>query len=226
MFNPFNSKAREERREDQQQDKAINSQKEIAAMDAGVKDSSVDYPYRPNSDADTLRYTQGVEDEIISNLIHELKNHILINPKNGEWEATIYCVGFDENGKEQFAEVPPKLNNLGILAVVNQARPFLNRNMMNSNFKEEKISSLVRNAYLELHRDLLYNRERYGLSYACDPNSISVIMRIYLAYVTPGPFRALNDGERRNNRSMFKSMDHTIRNTSGEQINKKQFGAF
>ena len=70
MLNPFNSKAREERREDEQQEKAITTQKEIAAMDAGSRDSSVDYPFRPNTDADTLRYTQGVEDEIISNIVH------------------------------------------------------------------------------------------------------------------------------------------------------------
>lgn len=217
----FGDKSREEKHEEFLQQNSLRNQQGIAAIDAEAKDSTVDYPFRPNTEADTLRYTQGVEDSIITNLIHELRNHFIINPEKGEWEIPTEFVGYDEQGKPQYRDIRPKLNDIGILAVINQARPFLNRNMINSNFSEERISLLIKNAYLELHRDLLTNRQRYGLTYACDPSEISVILRIFLAYILPGPFRALNDGERRSNRSMYKSMEHHIKNMSGDMVQKK-----
>lgn len=202
--NPDDKRAREA------DERARKTQNENLALHESLKTDPSEVASHQQTTADMMRWTQSVEDDICSNLAHELRNHIM-NAK-GDWEIPRFVVGLDEQGQRIIEDVPPLLNEFGIVRVVNMARPFLTRNMFNSNFSEEQINVTLKHTIIELYYDLIDHREDYGLGYAPDITTLGSIIRVFINYCKPGPFRALNDGERRLLRETTKNVHAQVSN--------------
>lgn len=170
--------------------------------------TDIDLGQNPQSTYESLRYTQGVEDEICQAVSHELKNEILIETDKGSsWAPLVVGYTKDKNGNEEPVFMPPKINDYGVMTIITMVRPFVNRNLFNSNFGDKQISSMISQSRYDLLYNLIENKELYGLGYMPSITNIGIIMTTYANYIRPGPYRAYNDGERKNWRTQNKRIE-------------------
>lgn len=213
MFeNLFN---REGAREDKREEKDRNLQRELTSMNIIGKDDGSYVEMKQQGDL--LRWQQELDDEIIK-LRYRLKN--MERDGTGAWVNKIMLVGYNEFEQPLYATMPPLCNDLCIQMIENTIEPLLSRNMINTNFDEKRILRLLCYTADELVDNLVENFEVYDIEFS----NLSTIMRIIKNVMIPTPYRALNDGERRHQRTINKRIESYTESGQGQQ--KKTLGIF
>ena len=151
---------------------------------------------------DLLRWQQDMGDELQS-LIHDLRNEIYIEDK-----------GWISQGK-------PIMNNHGIRKIESHVRPFLSRNMFNTNFNEDRVLGMLRDASNSLTIDLCIHYQSYDLSF----RNCHVVTRWVKNIIMAGPHRAMNGWNKRIDSTISKRVE-AFSEGPVQAPKKKMFGLF
>lgn len=197
---------------------AENRQKQFMREQNALKiaESSDDnYIYAKNND-EIIKWQQDLQDEL-QLLIKKLKNEELVN---GVWQPKKTFIGIGEGGREIWQNMRPKMNNQGLQMIESLVAPLMSRNIINSNFDEDRILTILHKTCDDLVDNLAYNFDQYDIDFP----DLNIIVRLVKNVIIGAPFRALNDGERVHQRSIYKRAD--TYNAAKENENKKRFGIF
>ena len=125
-----------------------------------------------------------------------------------------YLVQKNDKGEEQMLMVPvqPLCNQFCIQLIRTNCRPLMSRNMIMSNFQEERILQILKRTMAALIRNICLKYDYYAIDF----HDISTVITTVKNYMLPAPFRALNDGERRHNREVIRRVE-----TYGDTMMKK-----
>lgn len=151
------------------------------------------------SKRELTRWQQDMEDQITS-AIHDLRNEVLID---GEWVPQTEIIGIEDNGEPMYGQYSPKMNEYGIRSFVSSLRPLLSRNLMMSNYDEQKILNKLRGSVSTFILDLMKNYNLYGVR----KQDMSAIIRSFRNHSEPAHYRALNNGERSYLNTIHKSVE-------------------
>jgi len=151
---------------------------------------------------DLLRWQQDMGDELQS-LIHDLKNEVYID------------------GKGWVSQGSPIMNNIGIRKIESHVRPFLSRNMFNTNFNEDRVLGMLRDASNSLTIDLCIHYQSYDLSF----RNCHVVTRWVKNIIMAGPHRAMNGWNKRIDSTISKRVE-AFSEGPVQAPKKKMFGLF
>lgn len=139
--------------------------------------------------SDLIRWQQDFKEEI-EQLKHDLRNEYY-DFKNNDWVRRIveYAVE-DERGNISIEEkkLPPLINEYGLQMIEVQLRPFLSRNLFNSNLSENRILDMLRRTA----KAILYNLVDNITDYEIEFRNIDQILRLIMNVMIPSPYRALH----------------------------------
>jgi len=152
---------------------------------------------------DLLRWQQDMSDELKC-LIHDLRNEVYVE-STGVWVA---------QGK-------PIMNDIGIRKIESHVRPFLSRNMFNTNFNEDRVLGMLRDTSNSLTIDLCMN---YGV-YDLDFSNCHVITRWIKNIIMAGPHRAMHGWNKKIDSTISKRVE-AFSEGPVQAPKKRMFGLF
>jgi len=196
-------------------------EKQVAAqVEQGILDS-VSNPQNPQEDlvfdqlqdkrSDLMRWQQDLGDEV-ETLKHELRSEVWDGEK---WIpqvveefvrdpfGNIKTNPLTKRAIKQLVVVPPLANESFVHLVDISVKPFISRNLINSNFNEGMIWRMLRNFFDDLIDNMADNCKDYDIKF----KNYDIITRLIKNVVIAGPFRALNDGERKHQRTINKRVE-------------------
>lgn len=142
--------------------------------------------------SDLIRWQQDFEEDLIA-LKHQFRNEYFDKDRK-QWVkrmSIVYKEKTDEKGNVSIVEVQvpmrPMINEHGIAMIESLVRPFMSRNMFNTNFDDTRILKMLLSTSNELVDNLTDNYDSYGVEFTNN----SLIVRIVKNFITPGPYRAL-----------------------------------
>jgi len=184
MGNPGN----EARREEAMLDKQLNSSERSHIIGAATNaDSEMVYQEQQKQREDLVRWQQDLEPELIL-FQHSLRNE-WFNTEEGRWEKKIQID--IETKQEKFME--PLCNEFCIQKLTADLRPMLSKNLIMSNWQEDRLLRFLLTSINAITIDLGLYREEYGIKFNHTTSIINMIKNL----VTPTFFRALGSGERK-----------------------------
>lgn len=157
--------------------------------------------------------------ESVERMKHQLRRHSR-NQETGKYERIMVPTGErDLNGKLVYAPLPPLLNELGINMIEEEVSPLMGKNIINSNFDEERILRILKYTGKVISRNLAYNYDTYDM----DALQYEHIMRIVKNHIIAAPFRAWNNGERKYAGGIIKRIE-SVSEGAQQQQKKGMFG--
>jgi len=168
-----------------------------AELQAGREENAVKYSdvgddvyfAQKEKNEDLTRWQQDLKEDI-ERTIHDLRREVEgedgYKPMIGEYIRT------DEKGRKHYKRVKPMMNSLGINMFRGAIRPLVSRNLMMSNYSEDKIYIKLRSILFTFISHLAYHYK----SYEIDVGNLSMIVRMFKDICEPSHLRALNNGER------------------------------
>jgi len=162
--------------------------------------------------SDLLKWQQDLGDEM------ELLKHRLLSEELTEkgWQPKVLAQK-TADGKVVWVKIPPMANELFVDYIQTQAEPFVSRNLLNSNFTEERILQILRSTCNDIASAMANGFDYYDINF----ENFDLVMRLIKNTIIPGPFRAMNDGERKHARTISKRVESF--NTGREAPSKKGF---
>jgi len=141
---------------------------------------------------DLTRWQQDLKSEI-ELTIHDLKREV----ESGKGykpmlEFTGRFTVVKGEKKRVMRKVKPMMNHLGINMFRGAIRPLTSRNLMMSNYNEDKIFVKLRSIMITLISHLAYHQRNYEIAVG----DLSMIIRMFKDIAEPAHWRALNNGER------------------------------
>jgi len=130
---------------------------------------------RDKERADLIRWQQDLSEEA-TNFLMELRGYYL--NADGDWEKDPH--------------VKPLANEAFIRRIRPLLVPSISRNVMMTNFSEDRILKILKGTVSEFTWLLFIQGEKYGVN----KNDFSMLVRSFKAAVEPTYFRAMNSGER------------------------------
>lgn len=191
---------------DQEQDMVTDSHTDLAMNESLNTDES--YGLKEEGKSDLIRWQQDVINDELVPVIHELRNEF--QDVDGVWKT--------------LKNEDPIMNELGIKQFVSLVRPNLSRNLMMSNYDEDRIYVNLRDSVSRFIIHFAYNMEQYQLK----KENYRPVIGLFKRLIEPAHFRSLGAGERKAQSEINKRVDaHTYaENPNGEKQNivKKMFG--
>ena len=138
------------------------------------------------------KWQQDLQSEI-ELTVHDLKREI--ETKDGYKSMLTFTGKFREvNGQKKrlMRRVKPMMNDLGINMFRGAIRPLISRNLMMSNYSEDKIYIKLRSILFTFISHLAYHFKAYEINVG----DLSIIVRMFKDICEPSHLRALNNGER------------------------------
>jgi len=189
--------------------------KEGQLFEAAMQDDQEFYSQQQQR-SDLVRWQQDLEEEI-DQMSHDFKNEILIE---GKWKRQNFLVGYDQEGNSIYHELPPVMNDLGISRIKSYLRPLLSRNLINSNYSEERIYTNLRNIIQTI---ILHLRDNYYI-YEIRKQDLSWIVRQIKSFAEPTMWRCWNNGERKYLTTIHKHIEaHNESSNQQQQQGNKSF---
>jgi len=139
--------------------------------------------------SDLVRWQQEMFDEV-DMLIHDLRSEIQIDK---EWVRQSFYTGVDEDGKEVYQEVPVLMNELGINRIKSYLKPLVSKNLINSNYSEDRIYVNLRGIIFTI---ILHLRDNFHY-YDIRKQDLAWIIRQIKNISEPTMWRCWNNGERK-----------------------------
>lgn len=190
LGNPFGEN-RDERLAREHETRQMNFAREQNVVGNSMNDDAT-YIHFKEKNEDLMRWQQDLEDEL-NQLIHRLKNEIRID---GVWIPRV-----DSQGEP----LPPILNEKGISDIFSEICPLMSRNLINSNYTEEQIYQRMRETADSITYLLMQNYEYYDME--MNVSRFDSIINQIIDVILPTFLRALNDGERRHQRTINKRVE-------------------
>jgi len=228
MFDKFMPKDEQPTKEESMQRTQINAdqQREILGQVTSPQADMALLEHQKERE-DLVKWQQDLKKEL-ENLEHDLKREI--QDEKGDWvpmtepavdQDTGEYIVDKEKEEMMFVPVAPACNQLCIQMIKTNCRPLMSRNMMMSNFQEERILQMLKRTMAAIIRNIGFNTNKYEVEF----HDFSYIISVIKNYIISSPFRALNDGERRHHREVIRRVDTFA--TSPTPIKKKgMFGLF
>lgn len=140
---------------------------------------------------DLTKWQQDLNSEI-ELTVHDLKREI--EGEDGYKRMTVFKEYRIIDGKRKavHTKVKPMMNNLGINMFRGAIRPLTSRNLMMSNYNEEKIYVKLRSIMFTFISHMAYHYKIYNV----DVGDLSMIVRMFKDIAEPAHWRCLNNGER------------------------------
>jgi len=193
--------------EKKQMMEAENRQKNFAREQETFQTGS-----NPNSDVvdlgireertDLIKWQQDLEPELMD-LVYKLKGWIKVD---GQWMQPNNC--------------KPLCNDLFInKIVVPSCKPFLCRNMINTNLSEERILHSLKRTSNDIADNMADGWDIYEIDFV----DFDVVLGDIKTTITPGAFRALNGWTKKTDSTIFKRIESSFDNQNEAQ-KKSLFG--
>ena len=178
--------------QDRAQKQMFEQELQASREENAVKYSDVGdevYFAQKEKNEDLTKWQQNLKSEI-ELTIHDLKREVEgedgYKPMVGEYIRT------DEQGRKHYKRVKPMMNDLGINMFRASIRPLTSRNLMMSNYNEDKIFVKLRSIMFTFISHLAYHYKNYEI----DVGDLSIIVRMFKDIAEPAHWRCLNNGER------------------------------
>lgn len=157
-----------------------------------------DYAQVESQRNDLLKWQQDLIQDV-----ERLKNRLLSKELTEDGWQPKTLLQRTETGQIVEVRIPPLANELFVDYIQTQVEPFVSKNLLNSNFTEERILQILRNTCDDIASAISNSYLFYGIEF----ENFDLIMRLIKNTIIPGPFRALNDGERRHARTISKRVE-------------------
>ena len=193
-----------------------NFLKEQQTVDIATANETLDYTNQ-NDRSDLLKWQQDLDDELVR-LRYRLKS--FTKYEDGKWGPRVISVGKDKEGEPVYQRTPPLANDLFIDYVESQVEPFLSRNLFSSNLNEKRILEILRNTCDDIGDAMADGYDIYEIEFI----NYDLVMRLIKNMIIPGPFRALNDGQRRHDRTIAKRIEAFNERGPGKEKKKTMMG--
>lgn len=196
MFEKILGKDKEQQQINDSENKERNFVRERDLLNASTQ-SDMEYMQMQESRSDLLKWQQDLEDEL-EKLKHRLKSEV--KTEEG-WIPKIITIRTAEGDVQTYA--PALANDLFVDYVGSQVEPFLSRNILNSNFNEKRILEILKHTMNDIADAMSDSWDLYGIEFI----NYDLVCRLIKNTIIPAPFRALNDGERRHQRTISKRIE-------------------
>lgn len=215
----FNAEVRREKAAEQRQFDFAREQNTFGAV-ANPEDDHI-FLQQQEKNADLLKWQQDLFEEL-EQLKRDLRNEF--KTADGEWKRKVYCIGQGRDGRPIYKPMPPLANEYFISMMETECRPLMSRNMMMSNFSEQRILDMLKHTSNTIADNMADNYDKYGIEFV----NFDHVVRLIKNVIIPAPFRALNDGERRHQRTIAKRIESFSESQSQPKPmqNKKFLGLF
>ena len=140
---------------------------------------------------DLTKWQQDLKSEI-ELTIHDLKREV--ETEDG-YKRMMVFKGYkvvDGKRKKVYTYEKPMMNQLGINMFRGAVRPLISRNLIMSNYNEEKVYVKLRSIMFTFISHMAYHYKSYDV----DVGNLSIIVRMFKDIVEPAHWRCLNNGER------------------------------
>ncbi|MAF36868.1 hypothetical protein CL622_07155 [archaeon] len=209
IFNPI---AREQKAEIDAEVRQQQFIKEGQVFEAGMRED-MEFHYQQEQRNGLVQWQQNLISEV-DQLVHDLKSEVDID---GVWTKQKYLVGYDKDGKDVIEEIPPIMNDLGIHKIKSYLRPLISRNLINSNYSDDRIYINLRGL---INTIILHLRDNY-FYYEIRKQDLSWLIRQIKNMAEPSFWRCYNNGERKYLTTIHKHIEAT--NFTPNQPQKKGF---
>jgi hypothetical protein len=166
--------------------------------------------------SDLIRWQQDLLDDF-ENSIHELKSEV---KSEGTWKKQMYYDGQDANGNDQYKEIPPLINDLGIVRIRSFIQPLISKNLINSNYSEDRIYMNLRSAINTIILTLRGDYQYFGIR----KNDLPLIVQMIKRTAEPTYWRSYNNGERKYLTTIHKHVEARNETTKEAPENKGVMG--
>jgi len=198
-----------------------------AELQAGREENAVKYSdvgddvyfAQKEKNEELTKWQQDLQEEI-GRTVHTLKREVV--NKDGNY---IRMKKFKEyriiEGKRKsvYKFEKPIINDIGINTFVGALIPLISRNLMMSNYSEDKIYIKLRSDTITFISHLAY----YQKFYEIDVGNLSQIVRMFKDIAEPAHWRALNNGERRHQETIRKMIEAVTYGQPQQGQQKKGF---
>ncbi len=151
--------------------------------------------------SDLLKWQQDLGDELID-LVHTIRNEY--QDVSGNWTIKKDALGV--------MDLEPLANDVFIYEVlIPQCKPFLSRNLINSNFDEKRILQDLKNTMNDITGAVADGHDRYGIKFT----NYDLVLRLIKNTIKSGAFRALNGWTKKTDSTMIKRIE------SQQEINQQ-----
>jgi len=188
------------------------------AGNVGVQQDTMSVQY-PAEYADFSKWTQDLKDQL-EELKMDLRNQVV--DESGKIVAKTIRVYNQKEKQYQMVILPPRINEIGIQMIETEIKPYFSRNIINSNLQEERILMMLSRTCAAIRRNLVNRFDEFGMGSNPAPDELSAIMDTIKNCIVAGPYRAMNDGERRHIRTFSKRIE--TMNEQKPQERKKLLG--
>jgi len=208
MFEQFmpNSDASIIRQQTAAEEKQMQFGREQLAMQAAAEQ----YGEQDGGKSDLIRWQQELDNEL-ETIKYTLKNYKRTGDK---WEQNFKIV----DGEKVMA--PQLLTDEGIQAIEAEIRPFMSKNIINSNLNENRIVDTLKFTCKTITRIMGYNYDTYVVEPT--PQNMSHIRRIVKNSMIPGIFRSINGWTKRQDNMVSKRVETF--NDNPNQMNGNKWG--
>lgn len=155
---------------------------------ANTTDPNADITYfdQGEKNADLIRWQQDLKSELDA-LEHDLLREYW-DSKEGRW-VKLQII----NDDNKLVDMPPMCNKTCIQMIRTTIRPLISRNLIMSNFSEDRILDMLKDTMYAIVINLGLNHEMYEIQF----RDISIIDSTIMRYIAPAAFRSMNNGERK-----------------------------
>jgi len=184
--------------------------KEGQVFEAAIQEDQ-EFRYYSETRSDLVRWQQDLINEV-DFFSHDLRSEVL---KDNVWVKQNVLVGYDQEGGELWQEIPPVMNDLGINRIKSYLRPLISRNLINSNYSEERIFKALRGL---INTIILHLRDNFHY-YQIRKEDLAWIVRQVKNISEPTMWRCYNNGERKYLTTIHKHIEAT--NQTNQQDKSK-----
>jgi len=161
------------------------------------------------------KWQQDMEEEI-KRIVLKLKRQT--ETEDGSERIKVFKEYKIVDGKRRkiYTYAKPMMNEVGINMFIGALIPLISRNLMMSNYSEDKIYVKLRSVTITFISHLAYHQKDYNINVG----DLSIIVRMFKDIAEPAHWRSLNDGERRHQETIRKMVEAVT--YGGSQQNPQQ----
>ena len=209
-------KEKKEQKETEDRERSFVRERENFRAGVGENNEYVSF-LKQESRSELLKWQQDLGDEL-EKLKHRLRGEVL---ENNQWTKKRYTV-LDSNGEQMTVTIAPLTNETFIDYIEAQVEPFLSRNLINSNFTEKRILDTLKYTMNDVTDAMVDGWDIYGIEFI----NYDLVIRLIKNTIMPGPYRAMNNGQRVHDRTISKRIEAFNENSQSPQQKKGLMGVF
>lgn len=160
--------------------------------------------------SDLIRWQQDLGDDMF-----DLRMRLKSQEKFGDkWESVKMLT---PEGKT--VNAPPLVNDLGVQIIMQCIAPLMSRNLIQSDFKEDRILLMLRNTMWTIIDNFTDNYQKYDAEF----ENLDHIMRLIMNTIISAPYRAKDGAERKIGSAMNKRVE-SYHHAPPREEKRKLFG--